>query len=79
VKVQNLFIEVVLVSETKRNGHSCRAMVINNELENFAGKEMQTYSAVNCIIDKVIKKKISRPFLRFFISYYYQFEIVFSI
>jgi hypothetical protein len=39
-KSENLFIEVVLV---QRNGHLRRVMVIKNELENFAGNEMQTY------------------------------------
>jgi hypothetical protein len=40
--------------ETKRNGHSDRAMVLKNaplllknEVEKFAGNEMQTYSTIN--------------------------------
>jgi hypothetical protein len=40
-KSENLLTEEVLV---KRNGHSWRAMVINNKLMNFAGNEMQIYS-----------------------------------
>jgi hypothetical protein len=39
------FIEVA--SETKRNGLSCRAMVLYNELENFAGNERHIYSTIN--------------------------------
>jgi hypothetical protein len=50
-KSENLFIEVVLVT---RNGHLCRAMVINNELENCVGNEiwkMKHIETTNCTLD----------------------------
>jgi hypothetical protein len=56
-------------------GHLLSAMVINNELESFAGNEMQTYSTINCTLHKFIEKKLSRPFLLLL----YHFEIVFSV
>jgi hypothetical protein len=35
---------------------------MNNEVENFAGNEMQTYSTNNCTLYKSIEKKFSMSF-----------------
>jgi hypothetical protein len=59
-KSKNLFIEVVL-------GHSCRAMVINNEMENFAGSEMQIYATINCTLYTFIEQIKSAVFTNFYI------------
>jgi hypothetical protein len=36
---------------------SLTAMVINNELESFVGKQMQNYSTIICTLYKFIQKK----------------------
>jgi hypothetical protein len=61
-------------------------MVINYELENFVGNEMQTYSAINCTLYKFKEKIIlykykCRPFFTncYSKSTNYHFESVFSV
>jgi hypothetical protein len=47
VKVRKSIYRVVLVY---RNGHSCRAMELNHELENFAGNVKTIHCTLMCFI-----------------------------
>jgi hypothetical protein len=63
-KSENLFIEVV-------NCHSCRAMIINNKLENFPENEMQTFSTITCTLYKFIRPYFTNCYIIVLSSFRY--------